>query len=197
MNRDTPPIIFWLLMVNTIIFLLPQALPSVRFPLGALALYSNVENFRLWQIITYAFLHGDFSHLLFNMFALWMFGRDIEQTWGSARFATYYFACVITAAITQLIWTGFPSGFASTVGASGGVFGILMAYGMCFPNRRIMLLVPPIPMKAKYFVVIFAILELYLGFANTNSGTAHFAHLGGLVGGLILIQYWRRKRLIR
>jgi membrane associated rhomboid family serine protease len=149
----------------------------------------SIPGFWPWQLVTYSFLHGSISHILFNMFALWMFGVEIENYWGSQRFATFYFVCVVGAGLTQLVAS--YGAMYPTVGASGGVFGILLAFGLMFPNRRIMLLIPPIPMKAKYFVIGYGLIELYFGFTATQSGVAHFAHLGGMAFGFGLIQYWR------
>ncbi|MDX1515866.1 MAG: rhomboid family intramembrane serine protease [Woeseiaceae bacterium] len=153
-------------------------------------------NFYPWQLLTYGFLHSlnNFMHILFNMFALWMFGRELELLMGPRRFLTYYLTCVVGAGIVQLLvahYTGFNY---RTVGASGGVFGILLAFGMAFPNRMIMLIFPPIPMKAKYFVLVFGLLELYLGVSQRAPGVANFAHLGGMLFGFALLKYWSRRR---
>ncbi len=146
--------------------------------------------FMPWQLLTYGALHGDFWHLLLNMLGLWMFGSDLERLWGQRRYIHYILASVLAAAITQVAWSWFVGSMAPTVGASGAIFGLLLAYGMTFPNRMVMLLIPPIPMKAKYFVMVYAAVELYFGL-NSRDGIAHFAHLGGMLGGLILILYWR------
>jgi membrane associated rhomboid family serine protease len=147
-----------------------------------------------WQLVTYGFLHGDLMHIAFNMFALWMSGRELELMMGVRRFLTYFLTCVIGAGIIQLIVAGTQGGLYPTVGASGGVFGILLAYGLAFPNRMIMLLFPPIPMKAKYFVLVFGLLELYLGVSGNAPGVANFAHLGGMLFGFLLLRYWSRSR---
>ena len=137
-----------------------------------------------WQLVTYSFLHGSLMHLAFNMFALWMFGAELERVWGARRLATAYFASVVTGAVTHLLVAGaFGGGGGPVVGASAGVFGLLLAYALLFPNRKIMLLFPPIPMPARVFVLLYVLLELYLGVTGTQSGVAHFAHLGGLLGG--------------
>ena len=148
-----------------------------------------------WQLVTYGFLHSTASitHILFNMFALWMFGIQLENEWGSRRFALYYFVCVIGAGLVQLTVTTLEGSYAPTLGASGGVFGVLLAFGMMFPNQVIMLLFPPIPMKAKYFVIGYGLIEFIAGVANTGSQVAHFAHLGGMLFGFLLIMYWRGK----
>lgn len=145
-----------------------------------------------WQLVTYSFLHGSLMHLAFNMFALWMFGSELERVWGARRLATAYFASVVTGAVTHLLVAGaFGGGGGPVVGASAGVFGLLLAYALLFPNRRIMLLIPPIPMPARVFVLLYAVLELVLGVTGTQSGVAHFAHLGGLLGGWLVYRFGR------
>ncbi len=147
-------------------------------------------NFWPWQLVTYMFLHGNFLHIFFNLFVLWMFGLQIENLWGTKRFVIYYFITGIGAGILHLILAaeGVP-----TVGASGAVFGILLAFGMMFPNREIMLIFLPIPIKAKYFVIMIGAFELFAGVSGLQTGIAHFAHLGGIVIGFILIRIWGLK----
>jgi membrane associated rhomboid family serine protease len=198
-----PPVTQALLIANALVFLLQmavgdQALASLMlWPLGMDdgGLFSNALEFRPWQLLTYGFMHGSFSHMLFNMIALYMFGAALEYTWGSRRFLTYYLVCVVGAGLLQLLvgwWTMSNGGNAyPTVGASGGVFGLLLAYGMLFPNHRLMLLFPPIPMKARTFVILYGAIELMLGFTGWQPGVAHFAHLGGMMFGWLLIRYWR------
>lgn len=144
-----------------------------------------------WQILTYAALHGDFIHLLFNGLALWMFGAAIELTWGARRFLQFAIACVIAAGMTQLL-LGLAGVLpaAPTIGISGLTYGLLLAYGMMFPEQRVLLLIPPMPIKAKYLVLIFAALSLFMGLTGAG-GVAHFAHLGGMLGGWLMIRYWR------
>lgn len=147
--------------------------------------------FMPWQVVSYAFLHGGLSHLVFNMFGLFMFGAELERVWGSKRFLVFYFASVIVAALTQLLvaaWSGSPN---PTVGASGGLFGLLVGFAMLFPHRRIVPLIPPIPMPAWLFVVLYGVIELFLGVTGSMSGVAHFAHLGGILGGWLTLRYWR------
>lgn len=202
-----PPVIQALLIGNCVVFLL-QGLGGAQTLIETFALWplgtpryldaaiglQEVPQFEIWQLATYAFLHGNLLHLFFNMFALWMFGTLIELDWGSRRFLTYYFACVIGAALVQLMVASSGEGdIYPTVGASGGVFGILLAFGLRFPNQYILLLIPPIPIKAKWFVILYGALELYLGITGTQAGVAHFAHLGGMAAGLIMILYWRGK----
>lgn len=158
----------------------------------------NAPGFQPWQLITYSFLHGNVMHLLFNMLALYMFGSDIERVFGQRRFAIYYFICVVSAAVAQLAiaalasWPPYP-----TVGASGGVFGLLLAFGLYFPRRMVMLIFPPIPMPAWLFVTLYGLLELYLGIFGSSQGVAHFAHLGGMLGGYMVIRAWRSRSLFR
>ena len=149
-------------------------------------------HFQLWQPVTYAFLHGSPQHLFFNMLALYMFGGDVERLLGTRRYAVYYFACVLGAAAAQLFVMSRAAGPPqATLGASGGVFGLLLAFGMAFPKRRILLLFPPIPMPAWLFVTLYGVLELTLGVTGTNDGVAHFAHLGGMAAGFVLLTHWK------
>jgi membrane associated rhomboid family serine protease len=153
--------------------------------------------FHVWQIVTYAFLHDTRSiyHLLFNMLALWMFGAEIERYVGPRRLLACYFASVVSAALTQLFVPAlFGAPPAPTVGASGGVFGLLLAYALMFPHRKVIPLFPPIPMPAWLFATIFAGVELFLGVTGTLSGIAHFAHLGGMIGSALVVMQWRRGR---
>jgi membrane associated rhomboid family serine protease len=156
--------------------------------------------FHVWQIITYAFLHStdNGTHLLFNMLGLWMFGAEIERYVGSWRLLACYFASVITAALTQLFvpeLLGAPP--APTIGASGGVFGLLLAYALLFPHRKVVPLIPPIPMPAWVFATIYTGVELFLGVTRTLSGIAHFAHLGGMIGSALVVLQWRGARRAR
>ena len=150
-----------------------------------------------WQLVTYALLHGGIGHLFFNMFALYMFGLPIEQAWGSQRFVVYYVVCVIGAGLVQLITAAVSGGVYPTIGASGGVFGLLLAFGMMYPNQRILLLIPPVPIRAKYFVIGYGLLTLLFGVTGSMGGVAHFAHLGGMLFGLAMILYWGRSDYYR
>ncbi|MFZ9434468.1 MAG: rhomboid family intramembrane serine protease [Burkholderiaceae bacterium] len=143
-----------------------------------------------WQLLSYGMLHGDTVHLFFNMLGLWMFGSEIERLWGGKRYGQLIAASVVSAGLVQLGWALLTNHPQPTVGASGALFGLLLAFGMMFPNRTIMPLFPPIPMKAKVFVALFGGLELLFGLSG-SSGVAHFAHLGGMLGGFLMIQYWR------
>ena len=154
------------------------------------ALWPFQENFMPWQIVTYAFLHGSLMHIAFNMYGLWLFGSEMESLLGRRAFLNLYFASVVSAGAMQLLVTSMTGNVYPTVGASGGVFGLLLAYGMCFPNRRLMLLFPPIPMPAWVFVSLYAVIELTLGVTGSQEGVAHFAHLGGMLGGYLVISNW-------
>lgn len=155
------------------------------------ALWPLGSGFAPWQLLTYALLHGGLLHLAFNMYGLWMFGSDLERVWGPNRLLQYYVVCVLVAGAVQLaVASGSPVPY-PTVGASGGLFGLLLGYAMLFPNRTIVLLIPPIPMPAWMFAVVFGVLELTLGLTAAQSGIAHFAHLGGMLGGWLMLRYWR------
>lgn len=152
-----------------------------------------------WQLITYSFLHGGLAHIFFNMYALFMFGGEIERLFGSRWYLAFYGVCVITAGLAQLAVAAFTNSPPyPTIGASGGVFGLLLAFGMYFPRRRLMLIFPPIPMPAWLFVTLYGVLELYLGVTGAAPGVAHFAHLGGMLGGYLMIRqrraHGRRRR---
>ena len=177
-----------LMLACTAVFFLQQ----IVFIEGLFALYPLASgNFLPWQVVTYAFLHGGIGHLFFNMLGLWMFGSELERLWGAKRYAAFLLAGVLAAALTQMIFTALSGSRVPTVGASGGLFALLLAFGMLFPNRVIMPLFPPIPMKARTFVIVFGALELVLGVLD-RGGVAHFAHLGGMAGGFLMIRYWRR-----
>jgi membrane associated rhomboid family serine protease len=178
------PVSFGIILVCAIAYL-------TRFQPLALALWPLESGyFSPWQLISYAFLHGSFNHLFFNMFAVWMFGTPLEQAWGKQRFLIYYGACVVGAAIVQLLVQLFEGGIYPTIGASGGVFGLLLAYGAMWPDNRIFLLFFPVPVKAKWFVLIYGGIELLLGFSRAMPGIAHFAHLGGMIFGGALLYRW-------
>jgi membrane associated rhomboid family serine protease len=197
MFKSLPPVTRAIIIANVVVFLLQLLIGA---PLEQLfALWPLHVNFEPWQLVTYAFLHdpNNYLHLFFNMFALFMFGRALEYFWGSRRFIVFYFACVISAGATQLVMTSLSGSAEATIGASGGVFGLLLAFAMYFPRQRITLLFPPIPMPAWLFVSLYGALELGLGVTNTQTGVAHFAHLGGMLGGALVILYWRFSRRTR
>jgi membrane associated rhomboid family serine protease len=192
MLKSLPPASRAIIAANVIAFLLQLYIGEAL--LQQFALWPLGTLFQPWQLVTYAFLHGSFAHIFFNMFALFMFGPPLEYFWGSRRFAVYYFACVIAAGATQLWTSVLANSTEATVGASGGVFGLLLAFALYFPRQRITLLFPPIPMPAWLFVSLYGVLELVLGVTNTQAGVAHFAHLGGMLGGALVILYWRARR---
>ena len=199
MNQQAfPPVTTSLIGACAVMFLLQDMVPAeimnrlILWPLGD---HARGPGFYPWQLISYAFLHGDFFHILVNMFVLWMFGVQIENLWGSRRFAFYYFFCVIGAGLFHLaVGVLAPGGGSPVVGASGGVLGILVAFGRTYPNQMIMLLIPPVPIKAKYLVVIIGAVSLLAGMTGAAGGIAHFAHLGGMVFGFGLLLYWESKR---
>jgi membrane associated rhomboid family serine protease len=235
---NLPIIVKNLLVINILLFLATVvAEKSFGFDLNRLLglHYFESSDFKIYQPITYMFMHGSFSHIFFNMFALFMFGGLLEQTWGSKRFFTYYMVTGIGAGLVQMIVCYFrvtalsqnlPAELVEmvhneglnillqsknyidptmaslnlainsvTVGASGAIFGILLAFGILFPNIPLYIMFIPIPVKAKYFVIVYGIIELYLGFANhSGDNVAHFAHLGGMLFGFILIYLWRKKK---
>ena len=183
-----PPVTKALMLACVVGFCLNLFIPLDRW----FALWPVVSgNFMPWQVLSYAVLHGDTLHLFFNMLGLWMFGSELEQMWGSRRYWQFLLAAVLVAALTQLLITFVAGSPVPTVGASGALFGLLLAFGMLFPNRTIMPLFPPIPMKARNFVILFGGIELLMGVWG-GSGIAHFAHLGGMLGGWLMIRHWRR-----
>ena len=193
---NVPPVVLRLLILNVVMYILTYLLQG-RINLGGwLALYSpGSEYFQPYQLITHMFMHANFYHLFFNMFALWMFGRVLENVWGGKRFFVYYFITGLGAAGLQLLVNYIQDVPVDIpmLGASGAVFGVLLAFGMLFPNTRLMLIFPPIPIKAKWFVMIYGAAELYFGIANySKDPVAHFAHLGGMIFGFILIKYWNK-----
>lgn len=213
-----PPVVKNLLIINALAFLafqlpalsgfMQQWLPlwpagTPRVAAGPGGVPTSVPQFYPWQLITSAFLHGGFGHILFNMFGLWIFGMRIEQTLGSQRFLIFYFACVLGASVLQLLVTSAPFLFGigeprivPTLGASGGVLGVLAAFALLYPDEPIYLyFLFPIP--AKWLALGLAALDLYNGVVGTASGIAHFAHLGGMLVGVLLIQYWRGRLLPR
>lgn len=189
-----PNTVFVLLVMNGLAFAFLKFNPNWVLYYFALWTPSPLDPpFRMWQLLTYGFLHSpnNLMHILFNMLALWMFGREVEHRMGSVRFAVFFLVCIVGAGLCQLAAAKIAGGFYPTVGASGGVFGLLLAFGVLFPNRTIMLLIPPIPMKAKYLVIVFGVMELYLGLSGGAPGVANFAHLGGMLVGLLLLIQWR------
>ncbi len=217
--RNIPPVTRYLLIANTAVFLLQQLAKAQGVDLTALfgLHFALAERFHAYQLVTYMFLHGSLTHLFFNMFSLWMFGTAIERALGARKFLLYFLVCGVGAGLCQELFQTaeyFYEGIAgydaavtpdgavipmaaylnswNTIGASGACYGVLLAYGMLFPDERLMLLIPPIPLKAKYFVAGYAVIELVSAYAS-NDNIAHFAHLGGMLFGWMMLAWWRRR----
>lgn len=196
MLNQITPVVKNLVIINVLVFLAQIAqikgfTDSVdNIFVGHTPLESDM--FKPWQIITHMFMHGSIGHLFFNMFALAMFGSALERVWGAKRFLQFYIFCGIGAFVIFQLIAGGPN--VTVIGASGAVYGLLLGFGMLFPNTEIMLLILPIPIKAKYFVVIFGLLELFSAMSNNSDGIAHVAHLGGMIIGYILIKRWQKSR---
>ena len=190
-----PNIILALLIANGLMFALQQLSPG--FMVINFALWPATDPrspFMPWQLLTYGFLHGGLSHIAFNMFGLLMFGRDLERLWGAQRFLTFFLVCIVGAGFVQLLVASYQGGLYPTVGASGGLFGLLLAYGLTFPNRIVVPLFPPIPMRAITFVFVYGAFELFSGISGAAPGIANFAHLGGMLFGFLMLRYWGRGR---
>lgn len=209
--QSLPPVTRALLIANVVVFALQQfggdylLVHYALWPLGD-PQWLRMDNgnpvrvgFELWQVVTYGFLHGGFTHIAFNMFALWMFGGPVENALGARRYTFYYFVCVIGAACAQLVVIHFfkPGDFYPTLGASGGVFGLLLAFAIIYPTARIALLFFPVPIPAPIAVLGYMAIELVLGITGTQEGVAHFAHLGGAAAGFVLLRFWRAQALRR
>lgn len=188
--RLLPPAVKHLLIINVLCYLLYYALSrqhiiDLNYWLGIWTPSSGM--FRIWQPLTYMFMHGNFEHLFFNMFSLWMFGAVLERSWGTRRFVFYYLVCGIGAGLLNLLVPGVHL----SVGASGAVYALLLAFGMIFPNEYIYLYFL-VPIKTKWFIIGMVALEILLGVFRSYDGVAHFAHLGGMLIGFLLILYWRK-----
>lgn len=225
MFQNMPLVVRNLIIINVLFFLASMVMPvglSTELFAGT---YPGSPFFKPWQIVTHMFMHGGLAHLAFNMFALFMFGSQLERLWGAKRFLNYYLISglggfflhefVLGVQLHEQFGTFFPPleaivppgaspsqtaqfveyTYGRVVGASGAIFGLLLAFGMLFPNTRLMLLFPPIPIKAKYFVIGYGVIELVMGMQNsTGDNTAHFAHLGGMLFGYFLLKYWKKDR---
>ncbi|MCR5271044.1 MAG: rhomboid family intramembrane serine protease [Prevotella sp.] len=221
MFANIPTVTKNLLIINVLAFLATMVLQTVGIDLNRIGglYFFLASDFHLFQFVTYQFLHGGFTHLFFNMFALWMFGCVIEREWGAKKFLIYYIACGIFAGVCQELvqFVSYYFSVASqvpgasvvdvyrsladnavylnhslTIGASGAVYAILLAFGMTFPNERIFIFPIPIPIKAKWFVAIYAVFELFSATFSYGDGVAHMAHIGGMLSGYLLIRYWRK-----
>jgi membrane associated rhomboid family serine protease len=187
MLPSIPPVTLALLIVNVLVYLTPVN------DLAALALWPLGPLFAPWQVVTYSFMHSNFVHIFFNMFAVYMFGGPLEQLFGRTKFIVFWLASVLAAAFAQLAVTAASGITAPTVGASGGVFGLLLGFAMMFPRERLAIY-GILPMPAWLFVTLYGLLELFFGVTGTQSGVAHFAHLGGMAGGALVLLMWRTRR---
>ena len=207
-----PPVVKNLLLVNVLMYIITMI--TGNFMYGNFALfYFESPLFKPYQLVTHMFMHGGFTHILFNMYTLYIFGCVLERVWGSQKFLFYYFVTGIGAALLHMgvMWLQLQGYIADlnagdmfagtqiqallstpTVGASGAIYGLLLAYGMLFPDNIMQLIFPPVALKAKWFVIIFGALELLLGLSGRGGNVAHFAHLGGMIFGFFLILYWKK-----
>ena len=193
--RSIPTITKNLLIINILAFLATYILVYRGIDLNSIfgLFYFEYPEFHIYQFLTYMFMHGGWGHLFFNMFALWMFGCVMEQVWGPKKFLFYYILCGLGAGLVQELAQYFLSaGAGYTVGASGAIYGILLAFGMTFPEERIFIFPLPVPIKAKWFVLFYVALELFMAWSSSGDGVAYFAHLGGMLFGFLLIRYWER-----
>ena len=180
--------IIWICVGMSVLTYLNEPLMARLFALNPITFITKP-----WQLVTYMFMHGGFGHLFFNMYTLYIFGSVLERVWGTKKFLLFYFVTGVGAALVHIVVQYLTGSFALTVGASGAIYGILTGYAMLYPDSVLTLLFPPISLKAKWFVLIFAGIELLLGVTGTQAGVAHFAHLGGLIFGLLLMLYWKKK----
>lgn len=195
---QTPPVVKNLIIANCVLYLAITLIPAVNhFCAEYLQLWWSdsfrTPEFHSYQFVTYMFLHAGFYHLFGNMFALWMFGRTLEYELGSKRFLIYYMVCGVGAALIQIGVASLFGESLTLLGASGAVFGLLLAFGVMHPNNMIYIIPLPFPIKAKWFVLGYAVLEVLLGWSGANTGVAHFAHVGGMLWGLALLFWWRKK----
>ena len=211
--RNLPPVTRWLLGANILVYLLALVLQRGVLDLNSVGglHYFAAQSFHWWQPFTYMFLHANLGHIFCNMFAVWMFGPTIEQQWGARRFGIYYLVCGLGAALVQeLVWMAMLTNMAhsydiasiahysyylNTIGASGAVFGILFAFGWLYPDVPMYIIFVPVPIRARTFVIVYALIELFAGLGSvaglSMDNVAHFAHLGGMLFGWLLILYWR------
>ena len=213
---NVPPAVKNIIIINILVMIMTSLREGFMIEHFAL-FYPTSPFFRWWQPVTHLFMHGGFMHIFFNMYAVYIFGSVLERIWGTKKFLIYYFVTGLGAALVHTgvewlqmqYWMGAAAeGNAAafsyihalkmtpTVGASGAVFGLLMGYAMLYPDSIMSLIFPPISMKAKWFVLIYAAIELVTGITGTGAGIAHFAHLGGLIFGFLLIYYWKKRRTL-
>jgi membrane associated rhomboid family serine protease len=190
---NVPPAVKHIILVSLGFMIMSRLQPELMDGLFALHPFQFIT--RPWQLVTYLFMHGGFAHLFFNMYSLYIFGSVLERVWGTKKFLIFYFVTGIGAGLINIGVQFMADSFALTVGASGAIYGILMGYAMLYPDSVLTLIIPPVSMKAKWFVLIFAGIELLLGISNNPAdNVAHFAHLGGLLFGFIMIWIWKKRR---
>lgn len=193
-SQSSTPVIMNLIIINAIVFLAQLVLDKSNFQgdwlTSKLALHRlDSPDFQIYQFITHMFAHGGWMHILFNMYALWLFGAAMEKLWGAKKFLIFYFACGLAAAFAELYFLP-PMG---AIGASGAVMGVLGAYAFTYPNVQFFIIPFPFPIKAKYLAMGYAAIDLFGGVSSSSDGIAHFAHLGGLVMGILLALFWTKK----
>lgn len=187
---NVPQAVKSILIINVLVFIMSSL--NGRLMDSLFALNPVYFIYKPWQLVTYMFMHGSFAHIFFNMYAVFIFGSVLERVWGTKKFVFYYLVTGVGAALIHIGVQWLTQDFALTVGASGAVFGLLLGYAMLYPDTMMGLIFPPVTMKAKWFVLIYAAIELLLGITGAQASVAHFAHLGGLVFGLVLMFYWKK-----
>lgn len=187
--QSTTPVVLNLIIINALVFVAQMAFDGDTAKITTLLALWPLKTtfFEPYQLVTHMFTHGGWGHILFNMFALWSFGTTLERVWGPKRFLIFYLACGLAAGVAQLFLSDAPA-----VGASGAIMGLLAAFGYLFPNTELLVFPVPFPVKAKYFIAVIAAIDLFGGVYSTGSNIAHFAHLGGLVMGFILVIIWNK-----
>lgn len=201
-RNSTPEGVLHLLIINILFFVVTYRFSDFMYEYFN-GYYLEASRFKPWQVITHMFMHADITHIFFNMFGLWMFGRILANMWGTKRFLFFYFTCGLGAFLAQEAFMAVQvhvlddpdAAYGSFLGASGAVYGVLVGFAYLFPNTRLMLLFPPIPIKAKYLVSILILMDVFFGFTRFSIGnTAHFAHLGGALCGFLLVKYWQKDK---
>ena len=192
-SLSSTPVVLNLIIINVIVYIAQQVFDASALDPGRLtnmlALSSiDTGNFHFYQLITHMFAHGGFFHILFNMYALWLFGSVLERSWGASKFIIFYFACGLAAGLAQM----FLVPYGQSIGASGAIMGLIAAFAYTYPNVQFYIIPIPFPIKVKWLAVGYAVLDIFGGFSGSD-GVAHFAHLGGLVMGLILVIVWNKK----
>ncbi len=205
MRLNVPNVTKNLIIINVLIWIMKILKPEFMITYFAM-FFPTSDFFKPWQIVTHMFMHGDFFHIFFNMYTLMIFGSVLERVWGPKKFTFFYFATGLGAALLHMgaqyldVLMGIESlmavEYVPTLGASGAIYGLLLGYAMLYPDSEMTLVFPPITMKARWFVIIFAVIELFFGLTGTQVGVAHFAHLGGMLFGWLIILYWKKKHTL-